>query len=212
MRIIKLISCRSDKGITLIEIVLAVTVISILAAVIVPRALRANVEAKYVGVRQAAAEIGRWGMDWATRNLESQPYSATCNLNDYVATLAGYVGDINGTNWTKPEGAANVNIDLTGICRPANEGITFTVSDMIPPESHPRNPFNGLSYFNTSGANDGNTFHAGLLFLDFFAEQEGGDTFNNYYFVYTGTDSETTSEWHAGMSQGGAAGLKTGSS
>jgi len=201
MKSINTIPGHAEKGITLIELVLAVTVIVILMAVIIPRALRTNTEAKYVGVRQAAAEISRWGMDWSVRNLESQPYDATCNLNDYVETLLGYVGDTEDTNWTKPENADGANIDLTQTCREGadDNGITYTVSDMIPPESQPRNPFNGLSYFNTSGGNDGSRAQPGLLFL---ARHIDDDDMNHYYFIYTGTDSNTADDWHAGMGQG----------
>ena len=194
------ISVGSEKGITLIEIVLAVTVIVILMAVIVPRALRTNVEAKYVGVRQAAQEIGRWGMDWATRNLESQPYEATCNLNDYITTLEGYVGNTTETNWIE------VNEDLTegGRCRsePDENGenypVNYSVADIVPIDSQPLNPFNGLSYFNIEGGNNGSRLQAGLLYL----ASVDVDGVNHYYFVYTGTDSNSVDEWHAGMGQG----------
>lgn len=184
----------SQKGFTLIEIILAVVVIGILIAIIVPRAQRANVSAKYAGVRQAAAEIGRWGMDWATRNLESQDPAATCSLDDYLATLVGYVGNSAATNWI------NVNEDLTGAgeCRTGTGGITYSVADILPPNSQPRNPFNGVSYFGTGGANDGSQVTSGLLYLG--VVLNGGA--NHYYFVYSGTDSTGLNDWHAGMGDG----------
>lgn len=188
---------RSDKGFTLIEIIFAVVVIAILTAIIVPRMLRANVDAKYVGVRQAAAEIGRWGMDWATRNLESQDYTASCNLNDYVDTLRGYVGDVSTPNWTRDPEQLLANDDLTGTCRPAGTGVNNVVADIIPSESQPRNPFNGASYFNTRGANSGDNVQAGLLYLGV-VDQDGA---NHYYFVYTGTDSYEATQFHAGMGE-----------
>jgi prepilin-type N-terminal cleavage/methylation domain-containing protein len=197
----------SKAGFTLIEVVLAVVVISILIAIILPRAQRANVDAKYTGVRQAAAEIGRWGMEWGTRNLEAQSPDATCNLNDYIGTLLGYVGDVNGPNWVQ------VNQALDTGCRgdTGTGGITYAVGDLIPRESQPRNPFNGLSYFNVQGGNDGNRRQAGLLYLSFYDEPAGG--VRNYYFVYTGTDSDTADQWHAGMGSGsnpGEAQLRNG--
>ncbi|RZB36055.1 MAG: hypothetical protein SRB2_02560 [Desulfobacteraceae bacterium Eth-SRB2] len=190
---------HSEKGFTFIEIVLAVVVIGILIAIIVPRMQRANVDAKYVGVRQAAAEIGRWGMDWATRNLESQlpdtpehPVAINCNLNNYVKTLAGYVGNINNTNWI------NVNDNLEGTCRAEDHGITYSVAAMMPPDSQPRNPFNGASYFNTGGANSGDNVQAGLLYLGVVDYNQA----NHYYFVYTGTGSNAVNDWYAGMGEG----------
>lgn len=183
----------SKKGFTLIEIILAVVVIGILIAIIVPRAQRANVSAKYAGVRQAAAEIGRWGMDWATRNLESQDPNATCTLDGYLATLVGYVGNSNASNWI------NVNEDLTGAgeCRETTSGINYSVADILPPESQPRNPFNGVSYFssNPNNPNSGTQATAGLLYLGVVLNNGA----NYYYFVYSGTDANAVDDWHAGM-------------
>lgn len=194
---------QAKAGFTLIEVTLAVVIISILIAIIVPRALRANVDAKYAGVRQAAAEIGRWGNDWATRNLESQPATfTTCNLNDYIATLQGYVGDVDGPNspnWVQ------VNQNLIGICRtdPADEGIGYSVGNLIPPDSQPRNPFNGSSYFNVAGGNDGSRLQPGQLYLGYNVEPVAtGNDVVHYYFVYTGTDSSNLDQWHAGMGAG----------
>ncbi len=189
----------SKAGFSLIEMVLVGVVVSILIAVIVPRAIRANVDAKYVGVRQAAAEIGRWGMEWSTRNLEAQALGATCNLNDYVATLAGYVGDSSptGPNWIV------VRQSLDPGCRNGTGAINHSVADLIPPDSQPRNPFNGLSYFNTGGGNDGTRRQAGLLYLGYHVETAAGTPdMVHYYFVYTGTDSTGPSDWHAGMGSG----------
>ncbi len=183
-----------NSGFTLIEVILAVVVIGIMIAIIVPRAQRANVDAKYAGVRQAAAEIGRWGMDWATRNLESQEVDASCNLDNYVATLVGYVGDTDDPNWI----AVNDPLTDIGSCRFGTSGINYSVADIIPPDSQPRNPFNALSYFNTNGGNDGSRPQAGLLYLAV-VDHDGA---NHYYFVYTGTDSEDGDQWHAGMGQG----------
>jgi prepilin-type N-terminal cleavage/methylation domain-containing protein len=203
MKIVRTIDARSKKGFTLIEIVLAVVVIGILIAIIVPRAQRANVEAKYTGVRQAATEIGRWGMDWAVRNLESQDILATCNLDNYIGTLVGYVGD-GETGTTRPNWlVVNDNLDGGGNCRAAvipaeNRLINYSVSDIIPIDSHPRNPFNGLSYFNIEGGNGSSRLQPGILYLGVVEFEEA----NHYYFVYTGTDSNAIDEWHAGMGQG----------
>jgi len=184
---------RSNAGFTLIEVTLAVVIISILIAIIVPRAMRANVDAKYAGVRQAAAEIGRWGNDWATRNLESQNSAAICNLNDYLATLGGYVGDVNEFNWVQ------VNDDLIGTCRnDPNDAVRYSVGNTIPPESQPRNPFNGASYFNVRGANDGSRMQAGQLYLGYHQDND----ISHYYLVYTGTDASNLDQWHAGMGSG----------
>ncbi len=95
---LELESKERPSGFTLIELLMVVVIIGGIMAVIIPRAWRANIEAKYGLVRQAATELGNWGMTWAERNLESQPETYTCKLNDYVATLVNYTGD-QTTNW-----------------------------------------------------------------------------------------------------------------
>ncbi len=193
------ITFGNSKGFTLLELTLVTIIIGILLAVVVPRALRANVEAKYAVVRQSASEVASWGMEWAQRNLDSQDVEATCNMDSYVATLAGYVGNNDNTNWI------NVNIDRADEqCRPPDDLITYSVSDIIDVENHPRNPFNGLSYFNTEGMNSGNELYSGLLYLGVYPDTEEApqNVVNYYYFVYTGTDSQNTSQWHAGMGEG----------
>jgi len=195
-----------QHGFTLIEILLVVVIIGMMMAVIVPRAQRARVDAKYTIVRQNAGEIANWGMEWAKRNLESQEDVDTCNLKNYVNTLcnltSGYTGDASNTNWPSLNGPA---IDLTtsiDTCRLPLPGspnpLNNTVEDIMPSEKLPRNPFNGLSYFNTgNGVNTGPV--PGALFLGDYTDTNG-DT--HYYLVYEGTGSTAASEWHAGMGSG----------
>lgn len=205
----------NSKGFTLLELTLVIIIIGILLAVIVPRALRANVDAKYAIVRQSASELASWGMEWAQRNLDSQDSTATCNMNNYVATLAGYVGDGNNTNWLTLNNTISNPLNTNGQCRTGTDPVTYSVSDIVDEDNQPRNPFNGLSYFNISGGNNGSELQAGLLYLAVHPEIDAGNTINHYYFIYTGTDSQNTSQWHAGMGQGlnpfaNIAGLRNG--
>ena len=185
------------SGFTLIELLMVVVIIGGIMAVIIPRAWRANIEAKYGLVRQAATELGNWGMTWAERNLESQEEADDCVLNDYVATLVGYTGNDTNTNWVR------VTNYLTGAgsCRSnSGTGIAYAVAEIMPPEKQLRNPFNGLSYFNPK--NDGNTLQSGLLYLGRGRTGSGTTTVYHYYFVYTGTDSSNPHDWHGGMGSG----------
>jgi len=181
---------RFEEGFTLIEVILTLVLIGTLIGIILPRAQRARMDAKYIGVRQAGVEVGRWGMDWATRNLESQDPGASCNLNNYVATLEGYVGDVGTPNWTRPKEQLLANEPLTTACN-RDPGLNNVVADLIPAGSQPINPFNGASYFATGGANDGSKGTPGQLYL-------GWVLFENayhYYLVYSGTGDK----WYAGM-------------
>lgn len=187
---------HSDKGFTLLEILLVTGIIAVLVATIVPLAMRVNVSSKYTVVRQAAAEIGKWGLEWGERNLESQDAADTCVLNDYISTLSNaYVGDPNNSNWL------NVNNGTIGGCRNTAD-VQYSVAEMIDAARQPRNPFNGLSYFAGNGGNGGGTMSSGLLYLARFTEATVTSSTDHYYFVFTGTDSANATNWHAGMGTG----------
>ena len=186
---------RRDRGFTLLEIVLVTGIVVVLVATIVPLAIRVNNSSKYSLVRQAAAEIGKWGIEWGERNLESQDAADTCVLNDYISTLSNaYVGDPVNSNWLI------VNNGTIGACRNSAD-VQYSVAEMIDPARQPRNPFNGLSYFSSNGGNGGGTMSSGLLYLARFTEAAVSPT-DHYYFVFTGTDSANTTDWHAGMGTG----------
>ena len=194
-------SLHSDRGFTLLEIVLVTGIIVVLVATIVPLAMRINVSSKYTVVRQAAAEIGKWGLEWGERNLESQDAADTCVLNDYISTLSNaYVGDPANSNWLNVNNG-NITNPVTGITCRNTAPVQYSVAEMIDAARQPRNPFNGLSYFSFNGANGGGTLSSGLLYLALFTEATVPPT-DHYYFVFTGTDSANATDWHAGMGSG----------
>ncbi len=189
-------SRHSDSGFTLLEIVLVTGIVAVLLAVIVPQAIRVNNSAKYGLVQQAAAEIGKWGIEWGERNLESQDVADTCVLNDYIETLSNnYVGDPGNGNWV------NINNGNIDGCRNSDD-VQYSVADMIDSGRQPRNPFNGVSYFSRNGANGGATMSAGLLYLARFDDASTTPPAHHYYFVFTGTDSLNATSWYAGMGTG----------
>ena len=57
-------SNNKQDGFSLIEILLVIAIMGILAMAIIPRAQRAKTDARYSLVRQAALEIGKWGVEW----------------------------------------------------------------------------------------------------------------------------------------------------
>lgn len=181
------------KGFTLIEILMVVAIIGVMLAVIVPRGWRANVDAKYNMVRQSAAELASWGLTWAERNLNTQDVSHDSDLNDYVGTLHGYTGNNTNTNWV----SAQVNVPNRGVpaTRPKNG-----VLEIMPSDKELRNPFNGVSYFES--VHDGNVVQPGLLYLATATDTSGGTTYDNYYFLFLGQDSNAAAQWHAGMGTG----------
>jgi prepilin-type N-terminal cleavage/methylation domain-containing protein len=81
---------NSEKGFTLIELLLVVVIIGLMLAVIVPRAWRANIDAKYGLVRQNCSELASFGQEWAENQLlaQNETYSYA-TIDDYLQTLAG---------------------------------------------------------------------------------------------------------------------------
>jgi prepilin-type N-terminal cleavage/methylation domain-containing protein len=183
---------QNKKGFSLLEILVVLGIVGILFAIIIPRAWRARIDTNYSLIRQAAAELGKWGMEWTERNLESQDEADTCTVNDYLSTLIGYTGGKDGgtnNNWfgTTSKPVSN--------CRAA--AMTFTVADIMPQDNQPRNPFTGLNYLHRS--HDGSKVEPGLLYL---AMRPDSDGFNNYHLLFTGVEPTSATDWHAGMGDG----------
>ena len=201
------------SGFTLIEILLVIGMIGVMLAVILPRAFRARVDTEVNMVRQSAAELGRWGMTWAERNLEGQDETDYCRLNNYVYSLLGFTGDQtvgnNGNNWVGiNENNNNSRTPYThdawdegsfadncrGTTSP-DDDIAYAVEEIMSPERLPRNPFNGVSYFEPP--NDGAIQPGALCLIVYTAAG-----IQNYYFVFQGPASDAVNEWAAGMGSG----------
>ncbi|MCK5231742.1 MAG: type II secretion system protein [Desulfobulbaceae bacterium] len=184
-------SNNKQDGFSLIEILLVIAIMGILAMAIIPRAQRAKTDARYSLVRQAALEIGKWGVEWAERNQESQDVADSCTLNDYMETLTGYTGDGSNNNWS---GTPKTLIGTSECRNPSGQAVNYSVADIMPNDKQPRNPFNGTGYMSLS--NDGSgSVTPGLLYL----ARDTNGTHDEYYFVYTGTDSANNQDFHAGM-------------
>ncbi len=188
---------HKNRGFSLLELLLVLGIVGILFAVILPRAWRARSDASYSLTRQAATELGNWGMEWSERNLAAQDEDDTCVLNDYVDSLVGYTGgrrtgDI-PNNWFGTVKSLIPGCRSGGTANPVN----FTVADIMPGENQPRNPFTGLVFLH--GVHDGSRTEPGLLYLASVLDSEG---FNNYYFIYTGAEAISATDWHAGMGDG----------
>jgi prepilin-type N-terminal cleavage/methylation domain-containing protein len=193
---------KNNRGFSLLEILLVIGIAGLLFAVILPRAWRARSDASYTLIRQAAVELGSWGLEWAERNLAAQEETETCTLDDYLSTLVGYTGGKNGdthNNWL-----GTTSLPISG-CRVAALG--FTVADIMAQEKQVRNPFTGLAYFHAD--HDGSKTEPGLLYLAVL----DNDGYNNYSFVFTGAEPTSTTDWYAGMGDGlpvSFAGLRNG--
>jgi type II secretory pathway pseudopilin PulG len=209
-------SIRNERsfGFTIIELLLVITIIGAILAVIVPRAWRAGVEAKYGLVQQNCTELASWANEWAQRQLESQPDTATSVLNDYYKSLGRnsqglgtvfWVGLDNWSNWNTNNPNGFIYIDNRGNLL-INGFPTAKVQQLLPPEKLPRNPFNGVQVF--SSANDSTTtIVPGAIGCTWVADTL---VYRYYALIYLGTDSTTNATFHAGQDSTTVAGLRNG--
>jgi len=74
---------KNEKGFTLIELLLVVLVIGLMLAVIVPRGMRANTDAKYNLVRQNSSELASHANEWIEQQILAQDETSTATRAAY---------------------------------------------------------------------------------------------------------------------------------
>ena len=210
-----------QKGFTLIELLLVVVIIGLMLSVIVPRAWRANIDAKYGLVRQNCSELASFGQEWAENQLLAQNESlSTATVDQYLATLtkatAAAAAWAAGSTWVGADPTVVTNWSISGaggtaantpgeisILGRTMDGATFdippeaTVEGIMPPEKVIRNPFNEVNVFQTSndplttGSSITGAIACGTI-LDAGPGGVGtGDDWHYYGFVFQGTDVTT---------------------
>ena len=169
-----------SNGFTLLEFLLVIVIFGVVLAVILPRALRAQSEAKFSTVRQCASEIASFMTLWAQNQIEAQRENSTYTPKDFfMETIErGRVGFRSDPLINRYTGDENFN------------GVEL----LIPPEKIQRNPFNGASYFNE--VNDDPTYvpspKPGLLyFVSAIDPALGNRNYRNFYLIFTGA----TGKW-----------------
>ncbi|MCD6431065.1 MAG: type II secretion system protein [Deltaproteobacteria bacterium] len=227
----------SRCGFTLIELLLVVVIIGFMLVVIVPRAWRANIDAKYSLIRQNCCELASFTNQWAEEQIEAsvEQYSSATKFH-YLYSLTDNNGSMAITaslpmsewiarqshlnNWV----ATNGQIDIPGRCSgdsnsaAANDPPECSVEEIIAPEKLPRNPFNGAQVF--ASANDPETsgfVTPGAIAFGCASDPVGGDSFAYFAFVFQGTDATTvnlgsndTDTVHAGQESRTITGLRNG--
>ena len=208
---------RSGAGFTLIEFLLVMAIIGLLLAVIVPRAQRARIDAKFAEVRQSGSEIAANIMTWAENQARNQPAILNYTTKDFLDSDI-YLPELDFTN-------LKLSAKYTG-----NQAFVG-VKKQLPPGQRPRNPFNLVDYF--AAVNDDQVLSEdsfatapdassaettvvpskkpGLLYLAVLPDPVE-ENYLNFYLLYTAkvsVDAETGS-WYGEMSHEDFNGLRHG--
>ena len=225
---------KENKGFTLIELLLVVVIIGLMLAVIVPRAWRANIDAKYGIVRHNCSELASWASDWAETMILAQDEISTVaqpDLDDYFGTLAAGSGagtspsywvanTTANNNWNNNGGPGAVVTGGLANRRIGNSApspiVEAAVEDHVPPDKTARNPFNGVSVFDVP--NDPQTTGTpvtGAIACGVQTDGSGGSNWNYYALCFAGTDSTTNNggadaAYHAGQTTMTLGGLRNG--
>jgi len=176
-----------SRGFTLIELLLVLTIIGLMMAIIVPRAMRAQTDSKFNLVRQYGSEMAGYIITWAENQTRAQRENMNFTLRDFL------YDDIDkaeiGISSKKLVDKYTGNDDYNG------------VETLVPPEKLPRNPFNKASYFNR--ANDDTEIPSkkvGLLYLAA-SHDPRDEEYLNFYLLFTSTGEDAEgNRWYGGMS------------
>lgn len=197
---------KTIDGFTLLEILVVVVIIGVALAVVIPRAYRASVDAKYQLVRQNCSELAAWSDEWAKRELARQDETLSFTLNDYFETL----GDDRSVDWVADDSNASNWQGIIEIISSSWPGTT--VQDIMPGDKILRNPFNGASVFISSNE-PSSTPITGAIGCAYIAEIVGTIRYNYFSLVFQGTDSTSLSGgtgFYAGQDETTLEGLRNG--
>lgn len=200
----------STEGFSIVELLLVTVIIGILLVVIIPKAIRANIDAKYGVVRQNCSELASFATQWVQKSIHAQDENrSTATIVDYFATLAGEhqaprsLAAAAAGQWVAIQGQAN-NWNLGGkgnldthqfatisgrwMGGKKNAVPEDVVESIIPTDKVIRNPFNKENIFRA--ANDPATMAhsiAGAIALGGVVGPEG---FVYYGFCFQGKDTQ----------------------
>jgi len=215
---------RRNNGFTLIELLLVVVIIGLMLAIIVPRAWRANIDAKYGLVRQNCTELASYGMQWAETELNAQDeVGPSSTLADYVTYLCGSTeAGTSGQMWVAhPSAPQSWNVETGTIdgrlvnAAPATP--VDSASSFVPVDKIPKNPFNGISVFglqNFPGAAGAGTAIPGAMANVYYAEANTPQ-WKYVAFLFQGTENSSNTltdaeAYHADMDPNSIEGVRNG--
>lgn len=183
---------RKQAGFTFIEILLVVMIIGILLAVILPRAQRAQIDAKYSIVRQHATELSSYVSLWTQNRQEAKQQSSSWSAFQTLTMSPDSLGSEQTSLATRPL------VDrYTG-----SQSYQEQIAPLISRGNRPENPFNNESYFSQANNDDqAPSSKPGLLYLTFSPDDpETEDPPGAFYFIFTAyTDDDAQPAWYGEM-------------
>jgi prepilin-type N-terminal cleavage/methylation domain-containing protein len=219
---------QGQKGFTLIEILLVVTILGFMLAVILPRGLRTSVDAKYNLIRQSCTELAGYANQWVEQQMLASDITSTATDRHYFRSLAdpdggavpadgsaAWIADSSDSNWN--ETGSNFSIQGRVINTVIHSKPEVSVEGIIDPSMIPRNPFNGASVF--LSVNQPNTrVIPGAIACSYAEDISTGARFDYFALIFQGTDSTVADpdpsaagvDFHGGMNNSTIQGLRNG--
>ena len=178
----------SRKGFTLIELLLVMTIFGLALALVIPRAMQAQVAGKMSTARQVGSEVASNIMTWAESQAKTQRALTSFTVKDFLYE------DV-----LEKDGAGLTSYKLvdkyTG--NDAYDGVESLSSG----NDKPINPFNNANYF--AKVNNDTAVPSkkpALLFLAARPDPGAPDYLNFYLLLTSSTPDTTGSFWYGGMS------------
>jgi prepilin-type N-terminal cleavage/methylation domain-containing protein len=175
------------NGFTLIELLLVVTIIGIVVAAIIPRALRARLDAQYSIIRQDCNEIGVKIMSYAESMAQTQAPGTSFSIKDVLYS------DIK-----KYDNAGFVSEKL--VDRYTGDTPFEPVKRLFPGGNMPQNPFNGTSYFAPLNRDISvPSKKPGLIYFAAGKTTPGSDYLDFYLLITGKTEDQGAPAWYGNM-------------
>lgn len=205
-----------SRGFSLLELLLAVLMIGLLMAFIIPKLITFRIEARYQVVRQSCNELSSYVQQWVQKSMLVQDdLRSSAVIADYVATLANreppdrftpppqttaqwIATSLRPNNWNNNRIRYDLNdqrVPIPGrwLAKKRNAPPESVVEDNIPGDKAIKNPFSGKNIFRAD--NDPLYRKQPIPGAMAFASVLGPNGSISYGFCFQGRDS-TTLEWN----------------